>query len=94
MAFQVVYPPTSFAEDCQSSRPLKTDDGYCPRKWDHFLCWPTVQGNKTVAIPCNASLAFVELVSSKSTQKRLVPGKGQLISKSLFGVSNSSKKRT
>ena len=74
MAFQVVYPPTSFAEDCQSSRPLKADDGYCPRKWDHFLCWPTVQGNKTVAIPCNASLAFVELVSSKSTQKRLVPG--------------------
>ena len=74
MAFEVVYPPTSLAEDCQSLRPLKANDWYCPRKWDHFLCWPRVQGNKIVAIPCNASAAFVELVTLKSTQQRLIPG--------------------
>ena len=76
MAFEVVFPPTNLAEDCQSLRPTKANDWYCPRKWDHFLCWPRIQGNKSVAIPCNASTVFMELVktASKSTQERLIPG--------------------
>ena len=74
VAFEIVSPP----DDCQSSpRPfLQAGDGYCAEKFDHFLCWPSIKGNKTVAIPCNASVAFVALVTSKSSsdEQSEIPG--------------------
>ena len=64
-------PHTSSANQC-----LTSETSGCPQKWDTFLCWPQSEADSVVAIPCNASHPFVEIVTETrpSLTKELIPG--------------------
>lgn len=74
---KVVEPPTANAKECytlQKSDHLMANS--CQHKWDHLLCWPPTQMETTVGIPCNASVSFVDIVTSSkpSISSDLIPG--------------------
>ncbi|TRY63693.1 hypothetical protein TCAL_00396 [Tigriopus californicus] len=64
--------PSPNERDCLESHTLNLEEenilighqSYCPRHWDHLLCWPLGKSNATLGIPCNASRSFVEIVLS------------------------------
>ena len=49
---------------------------FCGRHWDHLLCWPLSKTNQTLAIPCNASRSFVEIIiaSRPTIRTEEIPG--------------------
>lgn len=63
------------AEECLSAKEDSMDFS-CPQKWDHLLCWPQTKANLTVAIPCNASLSFVDIITTSrpSLSPNQIPG--------------------
>lgn len=78
MSVEMVKSPADTASGCfqQSILELELTEPHCPRHWDHLLCWPQTPSNRTVAIPCQASKAFVKIVlSSRPTiERHLIPG--------------------
>ena len=68
----VSQPPTSSAEECISS--WQNSSG-CSPKWDEFLCWPHSENDVMVAIPCNASDPFVQIVKDTRPDISHIPGR-------------------
>lgn len=72
---KVVEPPTANAKECYTESDHSMANS-CQHKWDHLLCWPPTEMETTVAIPCNASVSFVDIVTSSkpSISSDLIPG--------------------
>ena len=67
----IAQPLTSLAEECASST---NETSGCAPKWDTFLCWPQSEVERMVAIPCNASDPFVQIVRETRPDISHIPG--------------------
>jgi len=79
MSFEVVQPEDAEnAADCERhlGPQIANNNSFCSTKWDQLLCWPPTRINSTVAIPCNASKIFLEIVVSSRANvvKEAIPG--------------------
>ncbi len=80
--FEKVEPPATDGSGCKNSSSGLHDlesSPHCDSHWDNLLCWPQAEANTTLAIFCNASKSFVEIVTTARPGFRPsdIPGKGQ-----------------
>lgn len=82
-------PPTSLAEECEAFSMHEISFGSCAPKWDTFLCWPQSEVDRMVAIPCNASDPFVQIVKETRPDISHIPGDTSLITNQSNGTPRS-----